>query len=169
MNKINVCLACDNNYAKYAGVVIASILCNAGKNDVLSFYILNGGIKKESKDLLLKLKTVKKCDIHFIKIDEKMFADYAKVKTHDYVSIATYYRLKLPTLLPKVKRVIYFDCDMVVNTSLADLFNTNMGQSAVAGVLDLNKRMVRKNPTYVNAGMLVLDLENMKKQNLEKS
>lgn len=37
MNKINVCLSCDDNYVKYAGVAIASILNNAGVRDELSF------------------------------------------------------------------------------------------------------------------------------------
>ena len=27
--KINICLSCDDNYAKYAGVVITSVLTNA--------------------------------------------------------------------------------------------------------------------------------------------
>ena len=32
MNKINVCLSCDENYAIYAGVVIALILTNVGSD-----------------------------------------------------------------------------------------------------------------------------------------
>ena len=40
--KINICLACDDNYSKYAGVVIASILKNAAPKDNLSIYILDG-------------------------------------------------------------------------------------------------------------------------------
>lgn len=36
MTKINICLSCDDNYAKYAGVVIASILFNARNDDEIS-------------------------------------------------------------------------------------------------------------------------------------
>ena len=39
MGDENVCLACDDNYAKYAGVVIASILDSANPDDSLCFYI----------------------------------------------------------------------------------------------------------------------------------
>ena len=46
---INVCVACDDNYAKYAGVVIASILNNADSNDKLAIFILDGGISEEHK------------------------------------------------------------------------------------------------------------------------
>ena len=55
---INVCLACDDNYAKYAGVVIASILDSANPDDSLCFYILDGGIKSKNKDKILALKDI---------------------------------------------------------------------------------------------------------------
>ena len=44
MTKINICLSCDDNYAKYAGVALTSILYNAKEQDDLAIYILDGGI-----------------------------------------------------------------------------------------------------------------------------
>lgn len=167
MNSINVCVACDNNYAQYAGVVIASALANSASDDNLHFYILDGGIEDENKAKINELKSIKDCQIDFVQIDNEMFSDYLSVKTHSYISIPTFYRLKLPTLLKNVDRVIYFDCDMVINGSLAELFNTDLGCCPVAGVKDLNKRMLKVNPTYVNAGMLVMDIKNMREQNVE--
>lgn len=167
MCAINVCVACDNNYSKYAGVVIASVLASSAEDDILHFYILDGGIEEENKAKINELKSIKFCEINFVKIDNEMFSDYLSVKTHSYISIPTFYRLKLPTLLPNVDRVIYFDCDMVINSSLKELFNSNLGDCPVAGVKDLNKRMLKKNPNYVNAGMLVMDIKNMREQNIE--
>lgn len=167
MNTINVCVACDNNYAKYAGVVIASALANSASDDNLHFYILDGGIEEDNKSKINELKSIKDCEINFVKIDNEMFADYLSVKTHSYISIPTFYRLKLPTLLPNIDRVIYFDCDMVINGSLKTLFNAELGTCPIAGVKDLNKRMLKINPTYVNAGMLVMDIKNMREQNVE--
>ena len=57
--KINICLSCDDNYAKYAGVVITSVLTNALPEDKLNFYILDGGISVENKDKILSLKNIK--------------------------------------------------------------------------------------------------------------
>ncbi len=167
-DSINVCLACDNNYAKYAGVVIASVLVNADKSDQIAFYILDGGISGEHKSQILELKSIKDCEIHFVQIDESLFEDYKKVKTHDYVSLATYYRLKLPSLLPDINKIIYFDCDFVICRSLGELFYSDLNGRAVAGVLDIDKRKIKKNPTYVNAGMLVFDIDKMRAMNLEQ-
>ena len=169
MNKeINICVATDDNYSKYASVVIASAITNSKDDEKINAYILDGGIKEENKEKINELKKLKNCEITFVKIDNSMFSDYLKVKTHKYVSLPTYYRLKLPTLLPDVKRVIYLDCDIIVNSSLYDLFNADLGGFALGGVLDLNKKMVKLNPTYVNAGMLVMDIQAMKEQNLEE-
>lgn len=168
-NKINVCLACDDNYSKYAGVVIASVLANADKEDNLNFYILDGGVREEHKQEIMTLKSIKDCEINFVNVDESLFEDYKKVHTHSYITLSTYYRLKMPTLLPYIDRIIYFDCDMVVNTSLVELFNTDMGDSPLAGVKDINKKMLRKNPNYINAGMVMMDLKNMREQNIESA
>ena len=166
-NLINICVACDDNYSKYAGVVIASALANASEDDNLAFYILDGGISDKRKEEISSLKSIKPCEINFINIDESLFDEYKKVKTHSYITLATYYRLKLPTLLPNINRIIYFDCDFIINSSLKELFNTDMGTCPVAGSNDLKKKMVAKNPTYVNAGMLVFDLKTMREQNIE--
>lgn len=168
MSDINVCLACDDNYAKYAGVVIASALDNAKPDENLRFYILDGGITDEKKSEILSLKSIKDCKIEFVSIDESMFEDYKKVATHKYISIATYYRLRLATLLPEVERIIYFDCDMVVNSSLKELFETELGENVIAGVRDINKRRVRENPSYINAGMVLFDLKKIREQGIEQ-
>lgn len=168
MTPINVCLACDNNYAKYAGVVVASVLANSKDDEDLKFYILDGGISESSKDEILSLKSIKDYGIEFVQIDERMFEDYKKVATHKYISIATYYRLRLATLLPEVERIIYFDCDMIVNSSLKNLFNVELGENIIAGVKDINKRMLKQNPNYINAGMVLFDLKKIREEGVEQ-
>uniref|UniRef100_UPI0040289AE2 glycosyltransferase family 8 protein n=1 Tax=Candidatus Scatousia sp. TaxID=3085663 RepID=UPI0040289AE2 len=168
MGRINVCVACDDNYSRYAAVVIASILANAKDDDDLYFYILDGGISEISRTKMLKLTTIRDCNINFVNIDDSMFSDYMAVKTHGYISLPTFYRLKAASLMPDVDRIIYFDCDVVVNSCLNDLFFADLDGNAVGGVLDIKKRMVKKNPTYVNAGMLVLDLSKIREENIEE-
>ena len=166
--KINICVACDDNYSKYAGVVIASILKNADLDDDLSFYILDGGISATHKEEILSLKSIKDCEINFVEIDNNLFAEYVAVQTHSYITLPAYYRLKIASILPNIDRIIYFDCDIVVNSSLADLFHTDMDSCPIAGVRDISKKKVRKNPTYVNSGMLVIDVNNIRENNIEQ-
>ena len=165
--QINICLSCDDKYAQYAGVVIASILANAKDNENLCFYILDGNISEDSKNKLKNLINIKPCEINFIEVKEDDFKDYLKINNHDYISIATYYRLKLSTLLPNIDRIIYLDCDVIVNSSLADLFNTDLDNNVFAGVLDIDLA-IRNNPTYINAGVLLMDLKKVRELGIEE-
>jgi lipopolysaccharide biosynthesis glycosyltransferase len=70
---INVCISCDDNYAKYAGVVIASILLNAQEDDDLNFYILDGGISDKAKIKIERLKQIRDFNICYVQIDPSQF------------------------------------------------------------------------------------------------
>ena len=168
MEKINVCLACDDRYAKYAGVVIASVLSNANTDDVLSIYILDGGISNKNKEKLLELLKLRNFSINFITIDNGLFKDYTKVKTHSYISLPSYYRLKLASILPEVDKIIYLDCDVIVNTSLKELFNSDLKDNPIGGINDISKKKVKKNPSYVNAGVLLMDLNKIRTEHWEE-
>ena len=119
MKEYNICLSCDNNYAQYAGVVIASILLNSDDKSFFNFYILDGNIEQENKDKIEKLKEIKDFNLNFISIDENLFEVYKKIGTHSYISLSAYYRLKLASLLPKIDKVLYLDCDVIINSNLA--------------------------------------------------
>lgn len=167
MGRINVCVSADDNYSRYAAVVIASVLANAKESDDLYFYVLDGGISEESKAKIFQLKSFRDCSINFVKIDNNLFKDYMEVKTHGYISLPTYYRMKAASLLPDVDKLIYLDCDIVVNASLEELFSADMDGFAIAGVRDTKKSNSKISPTYVNAGMLVLDLNLIREKNIE--
>ena len=168
IENINVCIASDDNYAIYVGVLVASILKNARFNEYLNIYILDGGITEQKKAEILSLKSIKDCNIQFVNIDLNLYAEYRKVPKLEVVSFATFYRLRLPSMLSHVPRVIYLDCDMVVETSLKDLYETDLGDCYIAGCKDIGwKKAFHKKHNYVNAGMLVFDLDKMRENNIE--
>ena len=70
--KINICLACDDNYARYAAVVIASILKNAKQNDYLCIYILDGGIEEQNDDEEQETTTRKKLKLNIYDLIQKI-------------------------------------------------------------------------------------------------
>lgn len=166
--KINICIASDDNYSKFCGVLIASILYSAELETKLSFFILDGGISKQNKEKILSLKLIKNCEINFLEVDNALFCDFDKIQTHSYITTPAYYRLKLGSLLKDIERVIYFDCDVIVNCDLKELYFSNIENYALAGIRDINKRMLRKNPNYINSGVLLINLKEYRKENIEK-
>src|SRR5699024_3228667 len=94
-----------------------------------------------------------------------------------HISVVTYYRLALPNLLPQYDKLIWLDGDTIVCRDLSCLFNTDMGNNYIAGVLapyvaqDANYAKILGIPnmkTYVNAGVLLWNLDLMRQNNLEQ-
>jgi lipopolysaccharide biosynthesis glycosyltransferase len=167
VNNINICLSCDENYSQHASVVIASILANSKNTDVIHFYILDGHISKDSKAKILLLKNIRNCEIDFIQVNENDFDDYKKIQTHYYISLAACYRLKIASLLPNVDKIIYLDCDVIVCSTLSNLFNIDLQGKIMAGVLDIDIKRKNRHPNYVNSGVLLMDLNQIRLQRIE--
>ena len=183
---ICVCLSADDNYAKYLGVTIASIKEKRNSEDNYDICVLDGGISKLNKTKILKLAE-KNFSIRFINIsgfidnlDKKIFSLNA------HFSIATYFRFFIPQIFVEYKKIVYIDCDLVVNADVAELYNTDLEGFALGAVRDtellrelktdarynkneleyLTKKLKMTKPfEYFQAGVLVLDIERLKQDN----
>ena len=96
------------------------------------------------------------------------------IDTHRY-PIEAYNRLFMSTILPKdIHKVIYLDCDMVVNDNLHQLWEENIDNYAVGVVTDYqnNNMKVYKRLGYdakygyFNSGMLLVNLDYWRDNNV---
>ena len=72
--------------------------------------------------------------------------------------MATYYRLFIPEKL-NLEKALYLDADIVVNGSIEDLYNTDVSESYLAGVVcpgfDRHEQLeMAKDAQYFNAGVM---------------
>ncbi len=166
---MNIVFSVDNNFVQQLSVTIASILLNSKKDDKFMFYVLDGGIFDINKKEIEKLNSIKTFNIKYLKINPKAFE---KCPIFAHFSKATYYRFKLPSLINSDK-VLYMDCDILVQKSLSELYNTSLDDNYAIAVEDItvkNKFRLKKNlnvKKYFNAGIMLLNLEKMRKDNIE--
>lgn len=177
MQEYNICYSLDFNYAEQLAVSITSILKNADMNDNINIYILDGGLKADDKNKIELLKNIKPFNINYLSVNEKEFEDCPllvnKGEQHkDYhVTLPTYFRFKIAELLPKLSKVLYLDCDVIIRTSLKKLFETPLDGYSVAMVLDSEslKESKRLNiKKYYNAGVMLINLDYWRKNNVEQ-
>ncbi len=90
-------------------------------------------------------------------------------------TIGVMYRLFIPDVLPHLEKVIYFDCDVLVNLDISELWNVDLENKSLAAVLDevpevvkpystrnLQIRLLHANTkTYINSGVLVMNLQKI--------
>ena len=171
---INVGFCFDDNYAKYTGVTVASILSNSKQEDNIHFYFVTNNITEENKEKILSLKSIKACEMSFIKPADNLFDEFINVKTDDRLPLASFFRLKLSSILKDVDKIIYLDCDTVVNVSLREMFETDISDYPLGGVHDISRRRLSiktkfgPDGDYINSGVLLLNLKKMREDNVEE-
>ena len=169
---IHIAFCCDNNYLPYCATVIASLIEN-NRDEEIFFHILCSNSTKENECKINSwISKKEKCNVAFYYINENEFSNFPI--GDGYINISTYFRLALPELLPDVNKVLYLDCDVIVDGSIRELWNTDIRDCVIAGVLDRHSGSIRlynrldypMEYGYVNAGVLLLNLKKMREEDL---
>lgn len=172
---MDIALCHDNNYAPYSTVVIASIL-DHNENAEITFHLLHTDLTAERcatiKSWVESFKGKKVC---FYQMKKETFADFP-IGEHTYLDYGAYIRLYLGDCLEQIDKVLYLDCDIIVNNSLADLWDTDMTGYAVAGVRDRINDYIRvynrlgypMSEGYINSGMMLINLKKWREDDFFK-
>lgn len=156
------------------GVLIKSILL---KNTTpITFHIMTNNVQQSNKDLLSSLINHITSYINFYDINEDLLKSMP-IRETGYLSIATYMRIFAQEILPHhLNKILYLDCDILVNNPLDDLWNINIENFSIAAVLDVitfnenvyDRLKYDKNEGYFNAGVLLINLKKWREINLLK-
>ncbi len=163
---ITICFGCDNNYVQHMGATMSSILQSKNEDEFIKFYVLDGGISVPNKEKLSYFEKKYLCSITYVKPNMEELKNCCTFKG-DYISLATYYRLLIPEIIPNEDRILYLDCDIIVRKSLSDLYNRDFGNNMVLGVVDcsLKEHSARLGVSkYINAGVLLLNCKKMREE-----
>ena len=172
-SNLNIIYSSDDNYCIYMGVSILSVLENNKNFNSINVYIIDNNINDVNKSKLKELVELYQRNILFI--DFEKYKKYLNLNMQWQISISSYARLFVASMLPEnVDKVLYFDCDTLIDDSLNELWNQDINDFYVAGVCDTvpsnTKQAIGLKNTdfYINAGMLLINLKKWRKDNLEK-
>lgn len=176
---ISIVLAADKNYFYQLMVTMTSILETKNPDTDVEFYIfIDQDYTQQDKDRIDSFLASKDVTAaHFLDVSDV----YADTDTHhDRITTAAYYRLKIPSSLPDHNRCLYLDVDTLVMTDLTGMYERNLEDSYLMGVLaagyqeDENYKChkakilgIPNMDTYLNSGVLVFNLARMRQDNLE--
>ena len=119
-----VVLAADDNFAMPLAVTIRSALENLAPDRTLRIYVLDAGIKDETKARLVQSWPPGRYQVEWLKVDARALAG---VPVSGHINLVTYYRVLLPRVLPAdLSRVIYLDADLVVCADLGRLWDCDL-------------------------------------------
>ena len=168
---IPVAFSCDDNYTKHLYCAITSIISNKDVSDEFVFYVLIDTLNDSNKKALEGLCDKYGIEINFIKINKEDFKNCPITKSCPHISIATYYRFILPSVLQNLDKLIYLDCDITVQKSIRELYDIDISDYYFGAVKDIlfsesTKRLnVEK---YCNAGIMLINLKKWREEDIEQ-
>lgn len=177
-NHIPIFFSVDDEYIPYLDVAIASLIENASKSYKYRLVIMHTGLKTENITKI-KLNERDGFAIDFIDISKDVDRIKAKLKNVYHFSVVTYYRLFIASLFPEYDKIVYLDCDLVVLGDISELYNVELGDNILGAAPEqfvqntdefriYAERALGVDPDgYVNAGVLVMNLAEFRKNEIE--
>ncbi len=169
---MNIVCATDDNFVQHCCIMLVSLLCN---NKDVDIYILTEGLTNENYKIIEEEVSNKNGRVHFCQVDSSLIESLplSKLEGLNHISRATYYRLLIADILPKeVERIIYLDCDIVVNDSLEELWAIDMTDKAIAASPQIGSGYECERlgypieDSYFNAGVTMMNLSYCRSHNI---
>ena len=173
MKTSNIAFVCatDDNYAPYCGVMLTSVFENNKDREVSAYILVDKSLQEKQQRRFKKLSEKYGVEITFVLVDKSFFEQFPLKGDSNNIkhwSIVTYYRLYVEDLLPKVvNKVLYLDCDIIVDRSLGELFDMDWNGYAVGAIPDMctewqeyyDRLGYNRDVGYFNAGVLFINLD----------
>ncbi|MFS0822744.1 glycosyltransferase family 8 protein [Bacillus sp. 1P02SD] len=170
---MNVVYSTDDNYAQHVGVSLISLFENNLEFEQITVFLIENNItninKKKLKSICIRYNRA----IHFINFN--IILNQLKLNINNSISINAYARLFLSSFIDSnINKILYLDCDSIINDSLSDLWKYNIKNYYVAGVADtvsdLTKFSINMSTEniYINSGVLLINLKKWRENNIEQ-
>lgn len=135
---LDITCSTDDRYLQHCAAMLCSVFDNNRDHDI-TVHLLHHGLSSDRQKFLTQMAQSYGDSIKFYEVDMKRLgAVVINEEWHPNLSVATYYRIMLPSLLDEsIERVFYLDCDVIVLRDLTSLFTIDMDEYGVAGVSDI--------------------------------
>ena len=173
---INILCAADDNYAPYCGIMLTSLFENNKDCHFEVWVFVDGSFSEDNKRKYSLLGQKYGQEIVLQKIDEMNIQGFP-INERMHITLSTYYRLFASELLPRyMHKVIYLDCDIIVVGGIKQLWDIDLHDIAIGGVLGFRPSYSDKCDClgysrtfgYFNAGVLLINLDYWREKSLSK-
>ncbi len=173
-NELHVVYASDDKFAEILGVSLVSLLDNNQDMEQIHIYVLDSGVSDDNKEkiesLCEKYDRVLPKWIPATNISKALNVDVIA----DRGSLSQYARLFISSVMPEtLSRVLYLDCDIIVNESLSELWNLDLQGNTIGALMDAFSKQYRANidlepmDVMFNSGVMLVDLNQWKERDIE--
>lgn len=164
---IHVACNIDASYVKYCVVMLTSLFENNADSS-FHIHVIASELPDDSKNILHDWIEGRYHQTLFVYETGNALLEGCSIYGESHISLATYYRIFLESILPRsINKVLYLDCDLIVNGSIKELWSTDITDYAAGCVEDMwsgkpdnyERLHYASSFSYFNAGVLLVNLE----------
>ena len=179
---VPVFLTINSAYAPYAAAAIHSLTQHSDPKRYYRVIILHDGLNLVNRWRLRNLVT-RNVALQFKKMTRSLYlkaiiayCTRRQKGAGDFFSSAVYYyRAFIPVMFPLYKKAVYIDSDTILRSDIGELYDTDLGDNAMAAMIDPKVTVIPEfrdyvdnalnvpHTEYVNSGVQVMDLRKMRK------
>ncbi len=166
-------MICDDNYVMPTLVAIRSMVENTKKSTYINIVVLGNNLSKQN---VVKIKNMNRFKHISVDVLDKsdIIKNYTNIDQNRHVTPAALLKFYLPKIFNNYDKILYLDSDTVVQGDLTPLWNTDITSHYGAVIKDTLCVCDRaymdgigiKNKYYFNSGIMLLNLANMRKDNI---
>jgi len=154
----------DDAFLPHYGAMVESVRrTNPGVD--IHYFLLHAGLRAENQRKLLDYARRNGLRMELLDANDHRH-QLGRLFVSQHVSLATYYRLVIPALLPRSEsKVLYLDVDLIVRAPLSDLYDTDISEYGAAavhephGIFYFEALSLPSQFHYFNAGVLLINLD----------
>lgn len=179
-NSIPVVFAANNQFVPIFAACLQSLLDNVTGAYYYDLILLETDVTKENMDVLQGMvENYPHVSLRFFDVSDLI--NRYNLKANAHISVETYFRFLIQTILPDYEKVLYLDCDLIVNADVAELYHTDVEGYLLAAARDpemlghlngankktrkyiLNELKMQNPYDYFQAGVLLFNEMEMRK------
>lgn len=166
-NVLNILLCLEDikwDYTRHCAVTILSLL-ETNKTHQIKIFIMSSDLSEENIKELKRIVKIYHQKIEFI-ISDKIIVDDIKeilLNRGDRRTLWAFYRLFFPRFIKNADRILYIDCDVLINGDLDEIYNIDMDSKSIVWYYDIPlcenlKKNYFKVGVYINSWVLLFDV-----------
>jgi len=167
----------DDKYCKYFAPLLQSIIQNSTSDEKYDIVVFNSDITRNNHRLLMQMLP-ENFSLRFFDISDFILNNFPAInlKTMNNWSVEIYNRIFIPLLMPAYKKVLYLDTDIIINSSLKELFDIDFENKQILAVKDATAQILhhkefqeryehiknylklKNEKDYFNSGMIMFNI-----------
>jgi lipopolysaccharide biosynthesis glycosyltransferase len=163
---MHVASCVDKKYIQHLGVLIISLFENKTCSNNIIYHILHDDLDDTDKKAFFIIEEKYQIIIKFHDVSH-LVQKYENIVMYGHISRVGLYRLSIPDIISpsEIGKVLYFDCDIIINGDIFYLWNTDISNYILAAVEDavpFNRHKALMTPEkclYFNSGVLLINLK----------